>query len=265
MLSLAVALAVSAAPIKLAAPGLLGVRVTKEVAGFYSDHLAQELEAQGLTVMTASQINALLSHEQQKALVGCANEGGSCMAELANALGVDGVVTGSIGQFDGLFQINVKIVASSDGRKLGIYSGTAGDQGEVLSALKTASASLHDQVLQSMGRAPKPSGGGGARAFWWAPAAGGVVAIGVGVLMLGLTSGNVQALRTASAGTSVATAQGWRDAGYTERTIGYVLFGVGGAALLAAGALALFGGGSVGATAMVAPDGAGFALAGRLP
>src|SRR3954462_9241740 len=126
MLSLAVAVAMSAAPgqIKLAAPGLLGVRVTKEVATFFSDHLAQELEAQGLSVMTASDINALLGIERQKDLVGCANEGGGCMAELATALGVDGVVTGSIGQFDGLFQINLKVVAAADGRKLGIYSGT---------------------------------------------------------------------------------------------------------------------------------------------
>src|SRR5262245_17099819 len=107
-----------AAPVKLASPGLTGLGLSRELASFYSAHLAQH----ELKVVTNTEMAQLLGLERQKQLLGCASDASSCMAELANALGVDGIITGSIGKLDEVFQINVKVVGAGNARQLAVFS-----------------------------------------------------------------------------------------------------------------------------------------------
>src|SRR6185295_10483314 len=65
-------------------------------AAFYSDHFAQALRQAGMKVITASEISAMLSSQRQQQLLGCADDGSACMAELANALGATRVT--AVGQ-----------------------------------------------------------------------------------------------------------------------------------------------------------------------
>src|SRR5689334_3557653 len=101
-------------PVKLAAPGLTGLNTSEEEVAFYTEHLASQLTLRGLQVTTAKQISTLLGLEKQRELMGCKDAASSCMAELASALGVEGLVTGSVGKFETSYRINVSVVATSD-------------------------------------------------------------------------------------------------------------------------------------------------------
>lgn len=264
-LVLAVALAAAPGQVKLASPGLAGINVTKEVATFYSDHLAQQLALQGNQVMTSTEISSLLGLERQKQLLGCSSEEtAACMAELANALGVEAIVTGSIGRFDTTYQLDVKVVSSTDGRKLALYSGSVKSERDVLDALSAAATSLDEQLKVSTGRAPAggvSASSGGARRFWWVPAAVGVLGLGVGVVMMVLVGGNERAIKNASTYDDAYSAL---QAGNTNQTVGIVALSVGGAALLAAGALYLFGAPAA-VTPVVTGSGGGLSFAMRWP
>src|SRR4051812_20243769 len=89
----------SQTPKTVASPTWATVDVKPELAGFYADHLAQALRAQGLSVITASEMRTLLSEQRQLQLLGC-NADSSCLAELANALGTQLTLMGSIARLD---------------------------------------------------------------------------------------------------------------------------------------------------------------------
>lgn len=162
-LALAVSLLVAAPPpvrepVKLASPGFTGVDVSSAQATFFSDHLAQQLTLRGLQVTTASQIGALLGFERQRQLLGCKEDTSSCMAELAAALGVDGVVTGSVGRFDNTFQVNVSVVSTKDGRTLSAFSRKVNGSSAVLDALNDAADQVaRDLTAKLRGSAPAPT------------------------------------------------------------------------------------------------------------
>src|SRR4051794_23618218 len=97
----------------------------------------------------------------------------------------------------------------------------------MLEALKAAAASIAQQL-----RPGSPSAGG-ARRFWWAPAALAVIGVGAGVGLLNVVSSQSAQLRGSGSGASTLNLE---DANHTynqallERTLAYVSFGVAGAA-----------------------------------
>lgn len=133
--------------VKLGAPGLTTVNVSPEKSAFFLYHLAQRLEELGVHVVTAQQIAALLGVERQKQVLGCGDEQtAQCLVELANAVGVDGLVTGSLGRFGETFQLNLLVVKASDGSLLGSYSGRAESEAALLELLGTAARELATEV-----------------------------------------------------------------------------------------------------------------------
>jgi hypothetical protein len=93
------ALLAAAAPMKLAAPELDRMNVDEREASYLLEVFTERLSTPQLKVTTATEIAAVLGLERQKALLGCNDASTSCMIELANALGVDGILKGSIGKF----------------------------------------------------------------------------------------------------------------------------------------------------------------------
>ena len=131
--------------VKLAAPGFQGTGVDEATLTFLTDHYAQQLVVNGVQVVTASQITALVGFERQKELLGCNENNSSCLAELGNALGVDGLVTGSVGKFGGTYQLNLKVLSAKSGQPIAVASERAyGDTG----ALDTLSRLARDQAKQ---------------------------------------------------------------------------------------------------------------------
>jgi TolB-like protein len=135
---------------KLAAPELRTVGLSTETRSFLSEHLAQRLALNGLKVISANEIATLLGLERQRQVLGC-QENSSCLTEMANALGVDGVVTGSVGKFEDTFQVNLKVISAVDASALAIYSAQAHGDKALLETLTVAADQLARTLL---GKAP---------------------------------------------------------------------------------------------------------------
>lgn len=268
------------APVKLASPGLAGVNLSKEVATFYADHLAQQLVGQGLRVITATEISSLLGLERQKELLGCAETSASCSAELANALGVDGMVSGSIGRFDGAVQINVKIIAAVDGRTLSFFSRQVSRERDVLEALNDAAEKMAPEVMEAVRnkdnppsvivRGAGPSAVHPLRKWSWAPAAGGLIGIGVGTAFLTQVSSTVRALKILpglEGALEPDEAARRYEVAKTQQTLGWVSMGLGVTALAGGVVMFFLGGESTPATAsaIVVPGGGALVFSGPLP
>ena len=287
--------ATSAAPseaLQLAAPGLATVNLPRDVATFYSDHFAQQLTLEGLHVVSASEIATLLGLERQKTLLGCSDNAANCTVELANALGVDGVVTGSLGKFGRSYQLNLKVLSAKDASTLAAYSTrVSGGDEALLDELTRAAKQITAEVYLRLHRTPPAVGqnaptvsvassssgtsssGSSRRERAWSPAAAGLLAAGGGVALLvsagaqwsALTGGDGAGPQVSSL--SPAEAQAADRAGRSAQLLGTVLLGVGAAGLLAGGAMWLFGPSdpAVQPLAWVTPGQGGFGFAGVWP
>lgn len=177
------------APVKLAAPGLSTLNVKPEAATYFLEHLGHQLQAQGVEVLTSSQIANLLGLERQRQLLGCTDEQSSCLAEMANALGADGLVHGSLGKFGNAYQLDVQILSSS-GQTLATFSRKVDGDEALLNALEVGAAALASQLFSALHRgAPKPvttptEAPASLRWLWWSTGGLGAAAMVAGVLFM---------------------------------------------------------------------------------
>jgi hypothetical protein len=124
---------VSATPRTLASPGLTSINIDERVAAFYSEFFAQELAVKsGFRVVTQAEVATLLGLERQRQLLGCSDDSTSCMAELAGALGAEGVVTGSIARLGSGFAVTLKVISPGDARTLAVRTGRSKDEDSLL-------------------------------------------------------------------------------------------------------------------------------------
>lgn len=82
-------------PQRIALYDLESTTVDPTLARVVTDALAAELrKLEGLTVVGMDEIRAMMAMEAEKQLMGCSDD--SCLAEIAEALGVDGIVIGNL-------------------------------------------------------------------------------------------------------------------------------------------------------------------------
>ncbi|MBL8919394.1 MAG: hypothetical protein JNJ54_11070 [Myxococcaceae bacterium] len=143
------ALFLSAVPVKVAAPGIQGVNVSPELQGFVNEHLAQQLSFEGLLVTTSAQVGATLGLERQKQLLGCADS--SCLAEIASALGVDVLLTGSLARLGEELQLDAKLVDAKDAATVAVFSKQVDAESLLLPAMTEAARALAAQLSQRRG------------------------------------------------------------------------------------------------------------------
>src|SRR5512138_60176 len=154
----ALALAASAASPKLAVmPVVAGEGVAATTAAAVTESLAAEVRRRsGAEVITRREIEAVLSLEAQKQMLGCQTD--ACIAELGGALGVERLVAGDLARLGESWLVHLKIVetgkmkvaAQSDRR---IRGGTIDD---VLDALPPMVAELFPGK-GAVGAAPVPA------------------------------------------------------------------------------------------------------------
>lgn len=250
-------LATAAPPVSLASPGLTTLNLPPKAVEYFSDQLATQLALQRLHVVTASELTALLGLERQKQLIGCGSDS-SCMTELANALGVDGVVTGNVGKFAEAYQINVKVLSAVDGRPLAVWSMRATSDEALLEAFKTEAPRIANDVRAALHRELEPKSS--LRPWALIPAAIGVAAVGAAIAMLAVSEGHVTALTNKDS--VIPNPQAYADEGKGLRLAGAVTLGVGAACLLGAGALFLLGAESPKPVLAIGRDGASVGIAG---
>ncbi|MDQ3264881.1 MAG: hypothetical protein M3Y59_14630 [Myxococcota bacterium] len=149
----ATASAAAAAPryLKLASPGFTGIAVPENVASFFADHFSQQLTTHGIQVITATEISALIGLERQKQLMGCESET-NCLTELGNALGVDGLVVGSVAKFGGTLQVNIKVLDATNGSPLAVVTSKAAGEEALIGELNVLAKKLAEALLEKTGR-----------------------------------------------------------------------------------------------------------------
>jgi hypothetical protein len=252
LLPVLVALSAGAAPqVKLAAPGLTYVGVEASKAELISQHFAQQLLLNGIQVTTQAEISTLIGVERQKELLGCGDsETAQCLAELAGALGVDGVITGSIAKLDDGFLLNLKVVSSHDASVMAAASHRAVKESELIDWLTQIAPATAAQL-----RAVKSGAKGGdvgveahagLRSKSWVPLVVGGAFLIAGVLLVAnayviqgqLRNGDGQLVNDPQAPSKLNSAVSQGD---LSQTLGWVGIGVAAACIATAAGFYVFG------------------------
>lgn len=254
----ALAVVLAAAPLKVGVTGLsyagLDPKEGDALIDFFADRLGS---ASGLNIVTQSQVSGLLGFERQRALLGCADAGIACMAELAGAMGIDLLLTGSLAKVDGGFTVSMKLVnvhtsvprfsAATRVRNADALSswfeGVASDWGRQLHSGSTSAIGVGTWLL------------GGA-----------AVLLGAGAgIFFGLSQSEALRLRTPGSFTSAGALKSAAAWGDTSQTLGWVFVGLTSAAVVGAVLSVLIGRQVEPVTLWLTSDGAGVAVRGAFP
>jgi hypothetical protein len=206
MLAVVFTAALSAAPVRLAAPGFQTVSLRNELSLFLANDFANRMREQGIEVETEKDIALMIGIERQKELAGCSE--GNCLAELADALGVDGVITGSVGKFGDTYRVLLNVVSAQNAHPLASYSKTVSSQKQVFEALAEAAELLAPQIYTALHREPvRVSAAPRAKSPWGFVSLGGV--LGFGGLSAGMfiAAGQEDALLRCDSGACAITQQ----------------------------------------------------------
>lgn len=218
-------------PVKrLAAPGFEAVNLAPKLVETFTTHFAQQLTQRGFTVTTPQEVAAVLGLERQKALLGCSDD--SCSIELAGALGVDAVITGSVSKTSAGYLINLKIIRSVDASSVASYSARPRTDEELLDFLEASAAKFaasHGSGAVVATATTRPSATSSSIVPWVVGAVG-VGGLAVGGIFAGLAQGTSGQLARGQAKTFDGLLELKRQ-GQMQETAGWVALGAGGAAL----------------------------------
>jgi TolB-like protein len=133
-----------------------GAALDAEAARGLTDAIAAEVaRTPKLRVVTQSDIQAMLSLEKQKQLLGC-TEDVACMAEIGGALGVERLLVPSVTKLGGTYLVHLKLIDVKKARVLALAEGRVkGAVDQILEQLPP----LVDQLFPSRaseGRAAPP-------------------------------------------------------------------------------------------------------------
>jgi TolB-like protein len=240
MVTLLLAAAVGAAP-AIAAPGLTCSGVDPALCDAYLEHFVANLTNRGVKVTTKNDVAQLVGIERQKQLLGCATTDGSCLAELAGALGVAMLLSGTVAKTESGYVSTLKLIDASDGATK--WSATTRvDTEKQLFAFFDEQASA---AVATVAPDAQPKSQGVPTVVKWIPAMAGAVAIGVGVGLLGASVGEAQLLKNQIAKprplnepvpNSMVTVEGQlsaaADRGRALQLAGWLSVGLGGAAVV---------------------------------
>lgn len=225
MLILLLGSLLAASPVELASTGLRSTTENAPVARSLGNTLAQRMTETGFVkVTTPDDVAAVVGLERQRSLLGCAEN--ACIAELAGALGVKALVSGELSKLGDVFQLTVKVLDAQSAAT--IFSSLERHSGEaaLLSAVdRLAAAASRATALHFSLIAEKPN---------LAPMVGvglGVVAAGVGGVLLGLATADDAALRAKQPAT-FPEAVAVKNAGQLKQGVGLGLVAGGGAVAL---------------------------------
>jgi len=223
-------------PLKVVMPALTLSNLADGVGQVFEEHAATQLKLAGLEVVTARDMTAILGLERQRQLLGCNEVSTTCLTELGNALGADGVVVGTLAKVGARYDLNLKLLDSGSARVLAIGARNATTEEGVLDALTELTRQLAADALRATGRAAVvvEAPRGPSRVVALIPAVVGAVCVGLGIAAW-IASENSWALL--SRAEVLQDGAALRDTGQTLDVLAWTGLAVGGAALASAALL----------------------------
>lgn len=182
MLASAVSTLLAAAPVTIAVPGVSCVGLEPKLCDAFVDRFVDELTKEpDFKVLAERDIAQLIGLERQRQLLGC-SDGGSCIAELAGALGAAAVLRISFARSDPYYVTTARVLRSTDGAVLASASERVGREGEVFDSVDGIASRFRSELRREMIGATGPSrvvrllpgiaglavAGGGLGLFLWA-------------------------------------------------------------------------------------------------
>ena len=195
-------LLVAAPAVKVAVPGFTVVGMDKALGEAWAERFVTLLGQDGdLKLISSKDIAAVLGIERQKQLLGCGDEQTNCLAELAGALGVDAILTGTFAQSGASISATLRVIKATDGSQIAAAPGRFKDVDALQDWLDLQAPELGRKVRAAFGLAVAPvaapvaavetkkSSSGGGSAVRWVPAIVGGVALITGGVLFGLSKG----------------------------------------------------------------------------
>jgi len=215
-----------------------------------------------LTVTTERDVQQLLGLERQKQLLGCAEDAMSCAAELAGALGVDGLLSGAVTRTPTGYLLNIKVTKAKDGSEWASASEILTSEGQLLDKLDPIAARFVRELNGKTGR------GSTGRIVMFSAAGVGLALTVTGAVLFGMAKSEAALLRSDSPQSSLEL-QGTASRGNMFQTAGVLLMTIGIPTVTTFLILALANPGGDGRTALLTPTffpgGAGVAFLGAFP
>jgi len=116
-----------------------------EDAELLTDVLTAEIaRRKDFKVIGAAELTTLVTFEQQKTLLACADD--SCLAEVGAALGVDMLVSGSVGELGGVVLLNLVLMDARKSVVLARQSERVSNMRELVNIIPSAAATLMQVV-----------------------------------------------------------------------------------------------------------------------
>lgn len=135
-----------AEPLTMVATPFTFSGVEPAVGATWQERFVSRLRTDGLKVTTAQDVQQLLGLERQRALLGCSNEG-SCLAELAGALGVALVLSGNVAKSESGFVASVRVLRARDGQVLASPSERVTTEAALLDWLDATALAVQRQLV----------------------------------------------------------------------------------------------------------------------
>lgn len=227
---IAVMAAVLTANPTVAAPGFQCSGIDQALCDAYLEHFVGRVTDRGLKVTTKNDLAELLGLERQRQLLGCADQGSSCIAELVGALGVGRLLSGSVAKTESGFLATLKVIDVSGGATLWSATEPLDDERALFKFFDRSAESLVERV------SPRT----GAPIVRWIPAMFGAAAVLTGVVAFAISEGAAGRLREYSVAPerftwTIEDIRGTSSAGRLGQIVGvgaFILGGLSGAASL---------------------------------
>ncbi|MEW5740825.1 MAG: FlgO family outer membrane protein [Myxococcota bacterium] len=218
-----VALSASASPPSIAVVDFTVVGSDARLGEVFAGRLASRLEERGAKVITQQTVRSLLSNERQRQLLGCAEEGTNCIAELAGALGSTYLGLGQVAKVGGSYTVNVRIVRSADGSTVSSLSKTVGSEDATLDAVTDAADAFIVTLDPTLAKPPVLP--------WVVTGVGAAAVIAGSVLMVRVADANIRLRGPVTPELSIEAAEQLARERAPEQVVGISLLVTGGVAI----------------------------------
>jgi hypothetical protein len=102
--------------------------VSPELAGALTDAIATEISARGyFETLSARDVETIVGAARQRQLMGCSEEGTSCLAELVGAVGARFMLTGTVAKLGAAYQLTIQTMDTTKAQPLGRATRIAND------------------------------------------------------------------------------------------------------------------------------------------